>query len=79
MLLGEAAWAEAEGALDQARLANNVAREVENRRLTFAECTHHLKALDRRVGRLHRFEPAHRPNQLLELTVVGLDDVVQIL
>jgi hypothetical protein len=32
--------------------------------LTFAERTHHLKALDRRVGRLHRFETAHRPNQL---------------
>ena len=60
-------------------LAKGVACEVEDRRLTFAERTHRLKALDRRVGCLHRFETAHRPNQLLQLAVVGLDDVVQIL
>jgi hypothetical protein len=58
---------------------SDVAREVEDRRLALVERTHHLKALDRRVGRLHRFETAHRPNQLLELAVVGFDDVVQIL
>jgi len=34
---GQRTWAEAEGALDQARLANDVAREVEDRRLTFAK------------------------------------------
>jgi hypothetical protein len=33
--------------------------------LTFAERTHHLETLDRRVGRLHRFETAHWPNQVL--------------
>ena len=76
---GQRACAEAESALDQARLATDVAREVEDCRLTFAEGTHHLETLDRRVGRLHRLETAHRPNQLLELAVVGLDDVVQIL
>jgi hypothetical protein len=73
------AGAETAGALDQARLANDVTRKVEDRRLAFAQRTHHLKALDRRGGRLHRFETAHRPDQLLELAVVGLDDVVQIL
>jgi hypothetical protein len=57
----------------------DVLREVEDRRLTIAERTYYLKALDRRVGRLHRLETAHRPNQLLEFAVVGLDDVVQIL
>ena len=40
---------------------------------------HHLEALDRGVGRLQRLEPAHRPDQLLELAVVGLDDVVEVL
>src|SRR6516164_1778290 len=44
-----------------------------------AHASPQIKALDRRVGRLHRFETAHRPNQLLQLAVVGLDDVVQIL
>ena len=77
--LGQRAWTEAEGALDQACLANDVARGVEDRRLTLAERMHHFEALDRRVGRLDRLETAHRPNQLLELAVVGLDDVVQIL
>jgi hypothetical protein len=37
------------------------------------------KPVIRRVGRPHRLETAHRPNQLLELAMVGLDDVVQIL
>jgi hypothetical protein len=31
--------------------AKDVARQVEDRRLTLAERTHHLKALDRRVRR----------------------------
>ena len=42
---GQRGWAEAEGAFDQARLAKDVARQVEDRRLTLAERTHHLKAL----------------------------------
>ena len=41
-----------------------------------AQRAHYLEALDRGVGRLHRLKPAHRPDQLLELAVVGLDDVV---
>jgi len=40
--LAQRAWAEAEGALDQARLASDVTCEVEDRCLTFAERTHHL-------------------------------------
>ena len=38
----------------------------------------HLEAPDRGVGRLHRLEPAHGPDQQLELAVVGLDDVVEV-
>jgi hypothetical protein len=35
---------------------------VEDCRLALAERTHHFDALDRRVGRVHRLETAHRPN-----------------
>lgn len=38
---------------------------------------HYLKTLDRGVGCLHRFEAAHRFDQLFQLAVVGLDDVIQ--
>ena len=38
-----------------------------------------IEALDRGVGRLQRLESAHRPEQQLELAVVGLADVVEVL
>lgn len=39
---------------------------------------HDLETLDRRVGRLQRFKTSHRPNQLLELSVICLNDIVQV-
>jgi hypothetical protein len=36
------------------------------------------KAVDRRISRIHRFETAHRAAHLFELSMVGLDDVVEI-
>ena len=54
------------------------ALEGEHPGLTLAQRAHHLEALDRGVGRLHRLEPAHGPDQQLELAVVGLDDVVEV-
>ena len=47
--LGQRAWTEAEGALDQACLANDVARGVEDRRLTLVERTHHVGVDDLRL------------------------------
>ena len=41
--------------------------------------THHLEALDRGVSGLQRLEPAHRADELLELAMVGLDDIVEVL
>jgi hypothetical protein len=41
--------------------------------------THHLKPPDCRIHGLQRFETSHWANQLLQLTVISLDDIVQIL
>ena len=73
--LGENAGADSKSALDNAGLAPHVAREVEDRRLPFAQRPHHLKALDCRIGRLQRLEAPHRADQLLQLAVVSLDDM----
>jgi hypothetical protein len=54
--LGERAGTETERALYDARLATDVLREVEDRRLTLAEGTHHLKSHDGRIGGLQRLE-----------------------
>ena len=77
--LGQSGEAKVEGALDDAGLASDVAREVEGCGLPFPERAHHLETLDRRVGRLQRLEASDRPDQLLQLAVVGLNDVVQVL
>ena len=47
--------------------------------LTLAQRSHHLEALDRGVSGLQRLEPAHRADELLELAMVGLDDIVEVL
>ncbi len=60
-------------------LAMGVLRDVEDRRLALAQCAHHLKPPDGRVGGLQRFETPHRTYQLLQFAMVGFDDVVQIL
>ena len=67
------ARSETEGALDDPGLADNAALEGEHPGLALAQRAHHLEALDRGVGRLQRLEPAHGPDQQLELAVVGLD------
>jgi hypothetical protein len=64
---GQCGGAETEGALDEARLTANLAGDVEDRRLTFAERAHHLEAFDRRIGRLQRLEASDRSDQLLQL------------
>jgi hypothetical protein len=75
---GQGRGAEAEGALDDAGLPENIADDVEGRCLCLAERAHHLEAFDRRVGRLERFEASDRLDQLLELAMIGLDNVVEV-
>jgi len=67
-----------EGALDNARLATDVARDIEGPGLALAQCVHDLEALDRRVGRLQCLEATDGADQQLQLAMVGLEHVVQI-
>src|SRR3984957_14243639 len=76
---GQDACTETEGALDQAYLAADIAREVERSGLAFAQRTHDLEALDRGIGRLQSLEATDRADQLLQLAMVRLDHVVQVL
>ena len=70
---------EAESAFHDTRLAADVLGKVEDRRLTFSQRTHYFKSRDGRVGGLQRLETSHRADQLLQLAMIGFDDVVQIL
>src|SRR3546814_3735425 len=47
--------------------------------LSFAQGSHDFVSLDRGIGRGDRFETAHRLDQYLELSVIGLDHVIEIL
>src|SRR3546814_3897802 len=47
--------------------------------LSFAQGSHDFESLDRGIGRGDRFETAHRLDQYLELSVIGLDHVIEIL
>ena len=46
---------------------------------TSADHAHHFKALDRSGRGLHGLKASRRSNDAFESTVVGLDDVVEIL
>jgi hypothetical protein len=70
---------ETEGALDNAGFAADIASEIEGRCLSFAKCAHHLKALDRRVSCFQCLKSSDRSDQLLKLSMISLNDVVQIL
>lgn len=65
-------------AFHDARLTAKIARAIEHGGLPLAQRPHHLEALDRGIGRLHRLEPTPRTDELLELAVIRLDDVVQV-
>lgn len=69
---------DAENAFGDARLAADVVCSVEDRRLAFAQGTRHLKPSDRRIGGLQRLESPHGTDQLLQLAMIGLDDIGQI-
>lgn len=45
-------------------------------RASFAQGSHDFESLDRGIGRGDRFETAHRLDQYLELSVIGLDHVI---
>ncbi|GHK58169.1 hypothetical protein KPZU09_79050 [Klebsiella pneumoniae] len=66
-------------ALHKAHLAPDAGLQAPGASLSFAQGSHDFESLDRGIGRGDRFETAHRLDQYLELSVIGLDHVIEIL
>src|SRR3546814_12423667 len=63
----------------KAHLAPDAGLQAPGASLSFAQGSHDFESLDRGLGRGDRFETAHRLDQYLELSVIGLDPVIEIL
>lgn len=70
------ARSDAEGPFDDACLATDLPRQIENRSLPLAQSTHDLKALERCIGRFQRLESSHRTDRLFQLAVISLNDII---
>src|SRR3546814_11001772 len=69
----------AKSSLHKAHLAPDAGLQEPGASLSFAQGSHDFESLDRGIGRGDRFEPAHRLDKYLELSVIGLDHVIAIL
>src|SRR3546814_9735974 len=69
----------AKSSLHKAHLAPDAGLQAPGASLSFAQGSHEFESLDRGIGRGDRFETAHRLDQYLELSVIGLDHVIEIL
>src|SRR3546814_472221 len=69
----------AKSSLHKAPLAPDAGLRAPGASLSFAQGSHDFESLDRGIGRGDRFETAHRLDQYLELSVIGLDHVIEIL
>src|SRR3546814_4921768 len=69
----------AKSSLHKAHLAPDAGLLAPGASLSFAQGSHDFESLDRGIGRGDRFETAHRLDQYLELSVIGLDHVIEIL
>jgi hypothetical protein len=63
--------------LHKAHLAPDAGLQAPGASLSFAQGSHDFESLDRGIGRGDRFETAHRLDQYLELSVIGLDHVIE--
>src|SRR3546814_17054003 len=63
----------------KAHLAPDAGLQAPGASLSFAQGSHDFESLDRGIGRGDRFETAHRLDQYLEFSVIGLDHVIEIL
>src|SRR3546814_18291241 len=63
----------AKSSLHKAHLAPDAGLQAPGASLSFAQGSHDFESLDRGIGRGDRFETAHRLDQYLELSVIGLD------
>src|SRR3546814_13897268 len=69
----------AKSSLHKAHLGPDAGLQAPGASLSFAQGSHDFESLDRGIGRGDRFETAHRLDQYLELSVIGLDHVIEIL
>src|SRR3546814_6064574 len=69
----------AKSSLHKAHLASDAGLQAPGASLSFAQGSHDFESLDRGIGRGDRFETAHRLDQYLELSVIGLDHVIELL
>src|SRR3546814_14299646 len=69
----------AKSSLHKAHLAPDVGLQAPGASLSFAQGSHDFESLDRGIGRGDRFETAHRLEQYLEISVIGLDNGIEIL
>src|SRR3546814_6635685 len=69
----------AKSSLHKAHLAPDAGLQAPGASLSFAQGSHDFESLDRGIGHGDRFETAHRLDQYLELSVIGLDHVIEIL
>src|SRR3546814_2944350 len=69
----------AKSSLHKAHLAPDAGLQAPGASLSFAQGSHDFESLDRGIGRGDRFETAHRLDQYHELSVIGLDHVIEIL
>src|SRR3546814_4888412 len=69
----------AKSSLHKAHLAPDAGLQAPGASLSFAQGSHDFESLDRGIGRGDRFETAYRLDQYLELSVIGLDHVIEIL
>src|SRR3546814_3466301 len=69
----------AKSSLHKAHLAPDAGLQAPGASLSFAQGSHDFESLDRGIGRGDRSETAHRLDQYLELSVIGLDHVIEIL
>src|SRR3546814_17188620 len=69
----------AKSSLHKAHLAPDAGLQAPGASLSFAQGSHDFESLARGIGRGARFDTAHRRDQYLELSVIGLDPVIVIL
>src|SRR3546814_19929719 len=69
----------AKSSLHTAHLAPEAGLQAPGARLSFAQGSHDFDSLDRGIGRGDRFETAHRMHPYLNLSVIGLDLVIEII
>src|SRR3546814_20618134 len=72
-------WPNSKSSRHKAHLAPEAGRQAPGAILSFSQGSHDFESLDRGIGRGDRFETAHLLDQYLELSVIGLDHVIEIL